>query len=150
MSKKITGFILGGLLGMLLFTGFAHAQLVDETDTIGGLVPCGNIVSTIETDANGKQTGGKVLNPCNFNYFIMLINKLINFLLFRIFVPLAAIMFCYAGFLLLFSGGNSEKMQKAKGIFFNVVIGLVFAAGAWLIIHTISEILGYDGSWIGF
>lgn len=143
--------MMGGLIGVFLLTGIAHAQLQDETTIIGGLVPCGNIVSPVITDpATGTQVGGDILNPCNFNYFMMLINKLVNFLLFRIFVPLAAIMFCYAGFLLLFSGGNSSKLERAKSIFANVALGLVFAAGAWLIIHTISDILGYDGSWIGF
>ncbi len=129
---------------------FAHAQIKDETSDIGGLVPCGNIVTPVSTSSTGTQTGGQVVNPCNFNYLIFMINKLVNLILFGLVVPIAAIMFCYAGFLLLFSGGSSEKKSQAKRIFVNVALGIVFAAGAWLIVHTISEILGYDGSWIGF
>lgn len=115
-----------------------------------GLVPCGNVRTKIITDAQGKQSGGNIVNPCNFDYAIMMFNKLVGFALFKLFVPLAAIMFCYAGFLLLFSGGDTGKLKKAKGIFLNVFIGLLWAVGAWLVIHTISEILGYKGSWIGF
>lgn len=152
MFKKITNIFFASLITLLIFApALAGAQLVDESEQIGGIVPCGNLFSPIETDlGTGQQTGGEITNPCDFNYAIYLINKLINIILFQFVVPIAAIMFCYAGFLLLFSGGNSEKKSQAKKIFVNVAIGIVFAAGAWLIIHTISEILGYDGSWIGF
>ena len=100
----------------------------------GGLVPCG-------TKANPKA--------CDFNDIMKLINTIINFVLFVIAVPLAAIMFAYAGFMLVTSGGSSEKMSQAKSIFGNVAIGLIIAAAAWLIVHTILNIVGFDGSWIG-
>jgi hypothetical protein len=58
-------------------------------------------------------------------------------------------MFAYAGLLLVLSGGASEKRTKAKNVFTNVAIGLVLAAAAWLIIHTVLSIVGFDGSWIG-
>ncbi len=153
MSKKFFNSLFALLLLLTFVVPFVqiNAQIKeDETESMGGLVPCGNKVVPITTDIHGKQSGGEILNPCNFDYAILLVNKLVNFLLFNIFVPLAAIVFCYAGFQLLFSGGDTGKMKKAKDIFWNVFIGLVFAVGAWLIIHTISEILGYDGSWIGF
>jgi hypothetical protein len=86
---------------------------------------------------------------CGFNDLLTLVNTFINFILTRLAVPIAAIMFAYAGFLLVFSGGESSKRTKAKDIFINVAIGLVFVAACWLIIHTISSIVGYDGSWIG-
>ena len=99
-----------------------------------GLVPC-------LTSTNPQ--------PCEFKHILELINTIINFILFVIAVPLSAIMFAYAGFLLVFSGGSSEKMSQAKSIFLNVVIGLVIVAAAWLIVHTILNIVGFDGSWIG-
>lgn len=88
-------------------------------------------------------------NNCDFNAFMDLINNVIRFALFDLVVPIAAIMFFYAGFLLITAGG-AEAKTKAKGIFTNAVIGLVVAAGAWIIIRTILSILGYDGAWIGF
>jgi hypothetical protein len=87
---------------------------------------------------------------CGFNELINLINKVINWLLFVVSLPLAAIIFTYAGFLLLFSGGDHHKVDTAKAIFKNVVFGLVLACAAWLIVHTILSTLGYNGSWIGF
>jgi hypothetical protein len=101
----------------------------------GLLIPCG-------TKANPA--------PCSWNKLITLINNVINFVLFTLALPIAAIMFAYAGIMLLTSGGDTSKMKKAKELFVGVAIGLVVAAGAWIIVHTILSILGYSGSWIGF
>lgn len=109
--------------------------LVPIVSFAAGLVPCG---------------GGGTEPDCNFNYLMTLINNIINFILFTLAVPLAAIMFAYAGILLLTSGGNSAQKDKAKKVFTGVAMGLVIAAAAWLIVHVILSILGYSGSWIGF
>lgn len=87
---------------------------------------------------------------CGFNELMSLINNVISFILFKLAIPIAAISFAYAGFLLVTSGGNTERKSKAKSIFTNVALGLVFAVAAWLIVNTVLSILGYDGSWIGF
>ncbi len=86
---------------------------------------------------------------CGFNELMIVINKIINFIIFVMAIPIAAIMFAYAGFMLVTSGGASEQRTKAKGIFISVAIGLVIAAACWLIVHTLLSIVGYDGSWIG-
>jgi len=136
-------------LGVLLSPVFSFA--VDPPDN-GGLVPCGVEKSPIVV-VDGKETGGEIINPCEadgFGYLMKMINKVVNFILFTMAVPIAAIMFAYAGFLLVTSGGETSKRTKAKSIFTNVAIGLVLAVAAWLIINTILSILGFDGSWIGF
>ena len=79
-----------------------------------------------------------------------LINNVVKFILFSLVVPFAAIMFAYAGFELLTSGGETSKREKAKKIFLNVAIGLVVAAAAFLIIQTVLSIVGYDKSWDWF
>ena len=93
---------------------------------------------------------GTDAKPCGFNQLMDLVNEVIKFVLFKLAVPIAAIMFAYAGFKMVTSGGSSEARGKAKNIFTNAVLGLAVAAGAWLIIRTILSILGYDGDWIGF
>ncbi|MEK7147022.1 MAG: pilin [Patescibacteria group bacterium] len=98
------------------------------------LVPCNN------TPADD----GTISNSCDFNAFMALINNVIHFLLFYMAVPIAAIMFFYAGFLMVTSGGSSESKTRAKSIFSNAVIGLVLAAAAWLIVKTILSILDYE------
>lgn len=101
-----------------------------------GLVFCDNLTPTTQ---------------CDFNALMALVNKVINFIFVSLVVPIAAIMFFYAGFLMITAGGESASSRtKAKGIFTNALFGLVIAAGSWVIIHTILVILGYEGDWIGF
>src|SRR5258708_27303423 len=58
---------------------------------------------------------------CNFNALIALINRVIHFVLFAMAVPIAAIMFAYAGVLSVTSGGSTESRGKAKNIFTNTL-----------------------------
>ncbi|HLF66458.1 MAG TPA: pilin, partial [Gammaproteobacteria bacterium] len=103
----------------------------------GGLVPCG---------VYSSKGGEKIINwQCTFEDIFTLINNVIRFILFNMVVPIAAIMFAYAGFLLITAQGGEAK-TKAKGIFTNAVIGLVIAVAAWLIVTTILWILGYKGT----
>jgi hypothetical protein len=101
-------------------------------------------------------TSGDPLVPCtdsgscDFDAFMTLINNVISFILYDMVIPIAAIMFAYAGFLLVTSAGSSGAKTKMKSVFTNTVLGLIFAVGAFLIIRTILSILGYEGSWIGF
>ena len=106
-----------------------------------GLVPCNNT----------PGADGKIAQPCDFNAFMNLINTVIKFILYDLVIPIAAIMFAYAGFLFVTAGGETASARtKAKGIFTNAVIGLLVAGAAFLIVRTILSILGYKGSWIGF
>ena len=116
------------------------AQYEDE-----GLVPCGN--EKIEAGQPGEYG---IANPCKWDHVLELVDRVVRFILFALLVPIAAIMVAYAGFLMLFSGGSPDKRSKAKNILLNVVIGMFFAIGAWIIIHTLLDILGYEGNWIGF
>jgi len=105
-----------------------------------GLVPdCGKVV----TSPDGKSS--VMSNPCDFNKLIELVNNIINFLLFYLAAPLAALAICIAGARLLFSGGNSESVTKAKKIIKHVVVGYILALAAWLIIKTIFSVLGFKG-----
>ena len=89
--------------------------------------------------------------PCDFYALMSLVNRVIHFVLFDMVVPIAAIMFIYAGFLMVTAGGEAAGARtKAKSIFTNAVLGLIIAVAAFLIIRTVLSILGYEASWIGF
>ena len=99
-----------------------------------GLVPCDNVTT-----------------KCDFTQLMNLVNTVIRFILFDMAVPIAAIMFAYAGFLLISAGGEAASARtKAKSIFTNTLIGFCLALACWLIVRTILSILGYEGAWIGF
>lgn len=78
---------------------------------------------------------------CNFEKFIQLIQNVIDFLLVSIAVPLAMILFAYAGWLYMSASGDPGKITQGHTIFKNVLIGLVIALAAWLVVSTISKAL---------
>ena len=99
-------------------------------DPLKGLIPCG-----------GATGGVTPVQKCDFTAFLTLINNLIDFALVNMAVPIAAVMFVYAGFELVTSGGSMEKRGTAKNIFTNAVLGLAVAAAAWIIVKWILTIL---------
>ncbi len=118
---------------LAIFTSIFLMLILPTFSFAAGLVPdCDNLTPTTQ---------------CDFTAFMTLIDTVIKFILFNMAVPIAAIMFAYAGFLMVTSGGSTESRTKAKSIFTNAALGLIFAAAAWLIIKTILLILGYKGPW---
>ncbi|MEI6280393.1 MAG: pilin [bacterium] len=135
--KKIAKFlILVSILLILVVPVLSFA--------VDSLVTCG------VTDSGVLASHPNYGQPCDFNQLMNTINTVIDFILFKMVLPIVAIMFAYAGFLLITAGGEAAHARtKAKDIFTNAVIGFVIALAAWLIVSTILSILGYNGSWIG-
>ena len=117
------------VLFILVAPALSLAQSADSD-----LIPCG-------------RTGQA---ECHFDDLITLINNVIKFIFVYLAIPIAAIMFAYAGVTLVTSGGSTEARSKAKTIFTNTAIGLIFIAASWLIINIILTTLGYNGEWFGF
>ena len=123
-------FLLAGALFLLVLMPLLSFAQWD------GLVPCATKKNPV---------------PCGFTDILFLVNKVIDFIFVSLALPLGAVMIAYAGFLMVMPGGESASSRtKAKHILTNTVIGLVIAGAAWLIVHVILEVLGFDGSWIGF
>lgn len=120
------------LLSLFFVPFLASAQKVSS-----GLVPCGNVSS------GGAIAAGQ---ECDFNDIIILAQNVINFLIFKIASPLAAIMFAYAGFVYLTNGGNESQVKKAHDIFWYVFLGLVVALAAWLVVNFVLEFFLGSGS----
>ena len=161
-AKKFVIFI--SIFAILAMPVLSLAALSDP------LVPCGMDVhppGTVvnKTDAQGNpvldaqgnpvkvDVSGIVKNPCGFKDLMIMINRVVYFVLFGLAMPICAIMFAYAGFLILTAGASTENVGKAKKIFTNAALGLVIAAAAWLIINTIMSLFAInptDWTWIGF
>lgn len=120
MYKKIAAYIasLTIILAVIAPT-IIHAQ--------GNLIPC-----------DGED--------CNFTQLMILFNNVINFLLFTIATPFAAIVFAYAGWLYLRAGDNPGNKGKAKAMFVKMLVGYVVALGAYLIVKVIMQGLGFDAT----
>ena len=78
---------------------------------------------------------------CGFNDLIQLATNIVNFLLYSLAMPLAAVSFAYAGFLMLTQGGNEATLTKVKSIFWYALLGLIVAFGAWAIVHFVAGVL---------
>jgi hypothetical protein len=128
--RKIVINIISLVIIIAPFTVFA---VVGENENKGLVPKC------------GVFSGGVIDNPCEFDDLMQLLNNVINYLLFIIATPLAALIIVYAGVLYVFDGGSAEQVKKAKGILKNVVIGYVIALAAWLIVKTILVALNFEG-----
>lgn len=112
------------------------------------IIPCG-----FDTNADGIIKNiplAGIKEECDFNDLITLAQNVINFLIFGIASPLAAIMFAYAGFLYVTNRGNEGQVKQAHDIFLYVFWGLVVALGAWVFVNFILEFLLGAGSPFNF
>lgn len=82
-------------------------------------------------------------DACRFEHLIELAQNLITDLII-ISTMIAVVVFAYAGFLLITSGGNEEQKNRAKSIFTKVLIGYLWILGAWLLVYTITTVLLSD------
>lgn len=82
---------------------------------------------------------------CGFPQLITLIDRAIQYI-FILMLPITAIVFAYAGFLFLTSGGSADKRTKAKKAMTSVVIGIIIILAAFLVVRTILVAIGVDTS----
>lgn len=91
-----------------------------------GFVKCDGIVTSVGEPDRQKE--------CDFAALIDTINKLINWL-FIISIPIATVLFAWAG--LLYLTGSEKNIGKAKSIFTSVGIGFIIMIVAWLAVYTV-------------
>lgn len=130
--KKTIKLIICNYVFVIIFLLFITPALSFAYSLGDPLVPC---------------TDGKA---CDFKALMTLINNAIHFVLYYMVIPIAAIMFAYAGLMMIISGDASSARTKAKSVFTNTFFGFIIAVAAFLIIRTVLSILGFEGSWLGF
>lgn len=118
MKKK---FLFIFFILVLVFPSFSFAADY-------GLIPC----------------DGNAGDPCSFEDVILLVDNVIDFLIFTFAIPIATIIILYAGWILLTKGASPDAIKKAKGMLWNVLIGLAIALAAWIIVEFTLEALGCD------
>jgi hypothetical protein len=136
-------FLLIGFL-LSLFPSVASAQTPECSTVMYSLSAC-----RIVPVCSGQK-------GCGLCDFFKLVVNIYAFIAFRLTPPVAGLMIVFAGALFLISGGSEERVNQAKKIFVNVVIGLVFVFASWLIVNSIIQVIGksVDGfnpqSWMQF
>jgi hypothetical protein len=80
-------------------------------------------------------------DECTFRDLFKLANRINDFLLNDVMIPLAAFSFGVAGVYFIWGGADPGKLGTAKSIFSNTFIGILIAVSAWLIINTLLSFL---------
>lgn len=127
-AKKIAAIVLLVAVSIILGTSIALAQ---SDASQGGLVPL------------TCQGGAGQPCACNLCDAYELGKRIINFLLYAVSIPIAALAFLYGGLRMLTSQGNPTAITEGKAAITNAVIGLALAFFAWIILSTILTTLGY-------
>lgn len=108
---------------------FNQPQLADE-NIQNGLIQCGK----------------EEFYDCDFNALLATVDRVLKFLIYIIALPVAAILFAFAGIKLIIAKAESKQsaLSDAKAMMGKVIFGLVFALAAWVIVKFILIILKYN------
>jgi hypothetical protein len=117
------------VLFFLLFPFISFAQGPCEIVHTQGIVPCR-------------------LTQCTLCDLFVMLDRIINYILFCLIPPIAIFMLVIAGLLYIgatfeFLPGGFETVSQAKRIIFSVLIGIFIAYTAWLIINLFLLAIGY-------
>ncbi len=122
-------FILILILTALIAPLAASAGITPYTTNSGSLIPLCDPALT-------PNQGG----ACGLAKFTQLLANIIGFLN-MVMIPLAGCMIAYAGFILLTSGGNAERVSKAHGMIKIAVIGVIILLGSYILVQFVFNAL---------
>jgi len=137
---------------LIIFSIFFFLSLFVQ-QVQAGVVPCG-----LKEDDPGQQ--GDQTVPCQFCHFFILFKNIVDFFLFKIVPPLAALMLAIGGFMYIFAySGSLEKLAgggkggpvllaQANKLLMSVVWGLLIIFGAWIFVNTFFMAIGV-ADWTG-
>jgi hypothetical protein len=128
---KSTSALLLALAITLPSFGAANAQGEQgrDTDNVAGLVTCGKADSPEE---------------CGFADLIATIEKVIDFTIFNIIIPVVVLVILYYGVMIIISGDKPAKLTELKKALWKVVVGLFFIICAWVIVEAVVDIFGVE------
>jgi len=136
MNKFLPKFLIITYLFVVVTPSFVFAQCqvnvdcqpgerVDRCCPERGLVPCGTPCC-----------------PCQLCDFFVLIDRILDFILFRIAPVVAVLMLVVGGGLFLVSTGNPQTITTARRIITSVFIGLAIIYGSYFFIGLILQSIG--------
>lgn len=76
-------------------------------------------------------------SQCNICHLWILADNIINFLIFKMALPILVLAILIGGFFWMTSAGNPERIKKGKNILTSSIVGIFIAFGGWLIVDTI-------------
>lgn len=114
------------------------------------LVPCGLKAQP----SSGGIPNWNYVRPCTRCDAFKLAENVIDFILKGVIPPVAAVLFVYAGLMILLGGAMPKRIEHGKTVFKNTFIGLLIILASWLIVNTFIQSFGPEqvkgGSWFSF
>ncbi len=100
------------------------------------------------TPAQASSSGlivcdGGASDPCTFSDVMDFINKVLNFIVYKLMTPLFVVMLMWQGFKLITSAINPKaaSLSELKSNIMKIIVGYLWVLGAWLIVKTVVVIL---------
>lgn len=127
-------FFLSLLLTFLMVASatFALAQGADDPSVPGYLFECGQDIGQ----------GGQIIGqPCDFNYFLSLFNRVIKFLLYVVVVPLAVFGILRTGYIMVKDSDKPNVKTAAKENAKFILLGFFFTFGAYLFVKFLLDLV---------
>ncbi len=112
----------------ILFLLSAFYLLLTTISAQAALVPCGPGIP-------GKEI-------CKFCDLLILVNKIINFALYNIAIPLVVVFIVWGGLTIMTAGDSTEKVAQGRKMIQSAIIGVFIALGAWMIINMVLSAIG--------
>lgn len=118
---------------------------------------CFSSTSTIESpddlSYNADGTLASIIpctDKCTFGDVFKLLNNIFVFFFTKLLIPLFVLMIMYAGFSYFKAQFNGGKKVEFKSLFGHMIGGILLILCAWLIVHTILVVLGYEEGLVFF
>ncbi|MBI4359363.1 MAG: hypothetical protein HY577_02175 [Candidatus Nealsonbacteria bacterium] len=108
-----------------------------------GLVPCGY-------DIDGNGIYDPINESCKLCHFFVMVDGIIDFVLFTLVPPLAVLMFVVGGgMFILGSGYDPSLITKGKSVMVSTAIGLLITYGSWVFVNTFFVLIGLANTNLG-
>ena len=102
----------------------------------------------IVTQARLVPCGGINQPPCQLCHLFVMLDRIIDFILFYFVFPLGALLLVIGGGMLMLSSGEPDKITSARKILFSTIIGLLIIFSSWLMVNTLMTGIGVS-DWVG-
>ncbi len=109
--------------------------------------PDPSCINRDQTEAADDVAAGSLIpctNKCDLPAVFVFLNKMIESLIKVALLPIAILMFVYAGYKYITAQGNPSKTANIKRMIKHLILGIVIILTAWLAVKTALVLIGYD------
>ncbi|MFH1769882.1 MAG: hypothetical protein ABH833_04450 [Parcubacteria group bacterium] len=127
ISRKQKGLIVGLVVFSILLVSFG---LFANTADAAALVKCGR---SFDDDGNPiSWPGDPLARPCETCDILVLVQDVLNFILFTLVPAIATLLFIIAGFMIML-GTTANTVSEGRSIFTTTVLAIAIMFGAWML-----------------